>query len=141
MTNGKDVKDIAKKDNFDEDIFNEDYDEELDGDIDDEEDDDKPNSSSDMNCRENVIEFLKGEKTITVTFSQRKYITKVKNMAKQYPNQVEILAENEDGSLCAHLPLNALHLYISKKREISEDEREQMRKRMKRMWSKKNSSI
>lgn len=124
MSNRKDMRGIVK-DNLDEDILDEDA-------------DDKSNSSSDMNCRENVIEFLKGEQTITVTFSQRKYITKVKKMAKQYPDQVEIVAENEDGSLCAHLPLKALHLYISKKREISEDEREQMRKRMKeRMWNKK----
>lgn len=135
MADEKNIKNVDE-DDFDEDILDEDYGEEDDEMEDDETD--KPNSSSDMNCRDNVIEFLKGQQTMTVTFSQRKYITKIKKMAKQYPDQVEILAENDDGSICAHLPLRALHLYISKKREISDEEREQMRSRMKeRMWNKK----
>jgi hypothetical protein len=33
-------------------------------------------------------------------------------LAEKYPEDVEIVAENRDGTICAHLPLKALHLTI-----------------------------
>ena len=42
--------------------------------------------------KENVIEFMKDAKTATVTFSQGRYITKIKNLAEKYPDKVEITA-------------------------------------------------
>ncbi len=60
---------------------------------------------------ENVIEWLTGQDRITVSLTQRKYITRVKNLASSYPNEVDFL-ENTDGSIIAHLPLKALKLSI-----------------------------
>lgn len=62
--------------------------------------------------KENVIEWLNNEDTISVTLYQVKYINKVKKLAIKYPDLVQILAENKDGSIFAHLPLKALKFNI-----------------------------
>ena len=62
--------------------------------------------------KENVIEWITNDKTITVSLTQKRYINRVKMLAEKHPEDVEIVAENADGSLCAHLPLKALHLFI-----------------------------
>lgn len=64
------------------------------------------------NVTENVIEWITGQHTVSVTLSQRKYITKVKKLAKTHPDEVQILEENKDGSIFAHLPLTAVKLNI-----------------------------
>lgn len=62
--------------------------------------------------RENSIEWVTGDDTITVTLTQRKYITKLRKIAAKWPSLVSILAENADGSILARLPLKALKLSI-----------------------------
>lgn len=62
--------------------------------------------------RENVIEWITGDDTITCTFTQRKYINKTQKMAIQMPEKVQIAAENPDGSIVCHMPLKALKLSI-----------------------------
>lgn len=86
--------------------------------------------------KENVIEWLNGQDHIGVTFNQRKFISKVKKLAEKYPDQVTILAENEDGSITANLPLKALKLSIIPARELGEDQKEIMRNRLKKARSK-----
>lgn len=76
---------------------------------------------------ENVIEWYTGNDTATVTFAQGKYKTKIRKLAEQYPNEVEIVAENKDGSLCAHVPLS--YIRIMRPRDVSEEERERLRQR------------
>lgn len=88
--------------------------------------------------KENCIEWLNGQDTISVTLSQGRYITKVKKLAKKYPDLVTILAENEDGSIFAHLPLKSLKLSIITPRELGEDEKEKMRDRLKKAMAIKN---
>lgn len=65
-----------------------------------------------MDLKDNHIEWFTGDDRMTVTLTQRKFINRVLNLAKKYGDQVEIVAENTDGSLCAHLPVKALHLMI-----------------------------
>jgi len=62
--------------------------------------------------KENVIEWITGDKRVTVSLTQKRFINRVKMLAEKYPEDVDIVAENTDGSLCAHLPLRALHLTI-----------------------------
>lgn len=80
--------------------------------------------------RENVIEWINGQDTIAVTLSQGRYISKVKKLAKRHPDQVKILHENEDGSIFAHLPIRALKLNLSAKRELSEEDRKKIGARL-----------
>lgn len=69
--------------------------------------------------RENAIEFITDADMATVTFSQKRYITKVLKLAERDP-KVEILEMPEDngGYLVAHIPLYTLK--IGAKRRVSE---------------------
>lgn len=73
------------------------------------------------NCIENVIEFIKDEKRATVTFSQGRYKSRIRKLAADHPEECRIIAENKDGSLCAHIPVSWVK--ISPPREISEEQR------------------
>lgn len=64
-----------------------------------------------MDYKENGIEWLTGQDRVTFSFSQKKYINKVKNLAKTHENEVDFV-ENEDGSITGHLPLKAVKLSI-----------------------------
>lgn len=90
-----------------------------------------------FSSHENVIEWLKNSKVATVTLSQGKYITKIKKLAKQYPNEVEILKENADGSVLCHIPTSYIKINNPPKREYTEEQRAVMAERLKNV--KKNS--
>ena len=77
--------------------------------------------------KENNIEWLNGQNTVTVTLSQGKFINKVKKLAENHKD-VEIVAENSDGSIFAHLPLKFIK--ISAPRQMTEEQKEQARKRL-----------
>lgn len=77
--------------------------------------------------KENNIEWLNGQQTVTVTLSQGRFINKVKKLAEQRED-VQIVAENSDGSICAHLPLSFIK--ISAPRQMTEEQREQARERL-----------
>ena len=62
--------------------------------------------------KENVIEWITGDKHISCTFTQKKYINKVRKLADKHPNLVPVFHENKDGSIFCHLPLKALKLYV-----------------------------
>lgn len=57
---------------------------------------------------ENAIEFIKHSERATVTFSQGRYISRIKKLAEKYPEECEIVAINkstgEGESICAHIP-------------------------------------
>lgn len=78
---------------------------------------------------ENVCEFLTNAKTMTVSFSQRRFISKVRELAEKFPDEVEIVAENEDGSIVAHMPVSALHLSIIRK-NITDEQRKAATERL-----------
>jgi len=73
---------------------------------------------------ENVIEWIDGQKTATVTLSSRRQITKVKKLAEKHPDLVQIDWENKDGSIVAHMPVSAIKFSIY---SVSEEERERRR--------------
>ena len=77
--------------------------------------------------RENCIEWVNGQKNVTVTLSQNKYINKVKKLAESN-SDVKIVRENSDGSILAHLPLKFIK--ISAPRQMTEEQREQARERL-----------
>ena len=62
--------------------------------------------------RENVIEWLNGDKMVMATLSQKKLINRLRRMSEKFPSCVEIVAENIDGSILARFPLSALHITI-----------------------------
>lgn len=74
-----------------------------------------------MECSENVIEWVKDAKRATLTLSQRRTISRVKRLAEKYPDKCQILAENKDGSIYAHIPVSWVR--INPERELTEEER------------------
>lgn len=83
-----------------------------------------------MDCysvQDNAIEFLRGERTATVTFSQGRYVTKIKKLAETHPEECQITAENPD-SIVAHIPVDWVK--ISPKRKVSEEQKNAARERL-----------
>ena len=76
--------------------------------------------------RENCIEWLNGQDRVTVTLSQGRLINKVKKLSEKY-KEVEIVRENKDGTLLAHLPLKFIK--ISASRQLTDEQREKARER------------
>lgn len=72
-------------------------------------------------CIENVIEFSKGQDNATVTLSQGRYKTRIRKLAKKYPEYCRIIAENKDGSLCAHIP--TAWIRINPVRQLTEEQK------------------
>ena len=58
--------------------------------------------------RENHIEWYSGADTMTLSLTQARYITRVRRILKKNPLLWEIVAENPDGSICAHISLRCL---------------------------------
>ena len=88
---------------------------------------------------ENVIEWLSGQDRVTVTFTQRKFVSRIKKLASEH-DEVEIIAENPDGSICAHLPLN--YIKVSAPRagnEMSPERKEQMAQILKEAREKRRN--
>lgn len=77
-------------------------------------------------CTENVVEWLKNEKQATLTLSQRRTISRVKKLAETHPKECQIMAENKDGSIYAHIPVSWIK--IGPPREMTEKQLEQARK-------------
>ena len=79
---------------------------------------------------ENCIEWISNQHSITCTFSQLKWVNKVKQLQNKHPDKVKIIAENEDGSIVAKMPIKALKLSIIE-RDLSEEKREELSKAFK----------
>lgn len=77
---------------------------------------------------ENVIEWVKDDNRATLSLSQRRTISRVKQLAEQYPEECQIVAENKDGSVYAHIPVSWVK--ISPPREMTETQLEQARKNL-----------
>lgn len=71
--------------------------------------------------QENMIEWITGQNRATLSLSQRRTITRVKKLAEQYPDEVQIVAENQDGSVCVHMPVN--YIRFNRPVELSEEEK------------------
>jgi hypothetical protein len=85
-------------------------------------------------CIENVIEFLENQERATVTFSQGRYKGRIRKLAEAYPAECQIIAENKDGSMCAHIPVAWIR--INPGMELTEEQREQRAETMRRNFQK-----
>ncbi|MBD5521217.1 MAG: hypothetical protein HDR03_08370 [Lachnospiraceae bacterium] len=79
---------------------------------------------------ENVIEFTKDSKRASVTFCQGRYKSRIKKLAADRPEECQIVAENTDGSLCAHIPV--AWIKINPTKQLSEEQRKEIAERFKR---------
>lgn len=89
-----------------------------------------------MENSENMIEFISGQRTATVTFTNQKHINRMKKLYEEREDEFKYFKENEDGSVCAKIPLKWIKVNAGalpgtgKKREMTEEQKEELRKRL-----------
>ena len=80
--------------------------------------------------RECAIEWLHGDKVAGVTAAPGSSLrNKIRKYANSHPEEVTILAENDDGSVYAHVP--ASWIRVSPPRKLSPEQIEIARERLK----------
>lgn len=87
--------------------------------------------------RENCIEWIEGDKRATVTTYRKSFIKKLKAISEESPEEVQIIKENKDGSICAHIPLYYLKISPKKKVVYTEEQRQEIRDRLQRAREEK----
>lgn len=93
-----------------------------------------------IEIQDNNIEWYTGDKTVTLSFTQKKYVSKILKYAKTYP-EIDVLAKNSDGSICAHIPLSWVKISPPRKgREFTQEEKEAATERLKIAREKKLKS-
>lgn len=72
---------------------------------------------------ESAIEWLRGDKIVTATFpSSTKECHRIKKYAKEYPDEVKISRQNQDGSIVARFPKKYLRITRPATRELTEEQ-------------------
>jgi hypothetical protein len=89
-----------------------------------------------MENNENMVEFISGTRSATVTFTNQKHINRMKKLYEERGSEFKYFVENEDGSICAKIPLKWIKvnpgsvLGTRAKREMTEDQKEALRQRL-----------
>lgn len=82
---------------------------------------------------ETAISRLQGDYYCSVFTAERKFISQIKELAEQYPNDVEIQYINDDGSIGARVPYDWFRFVKPPtKRNYTEEQRKAMKERMKK---------
>ena len=84
------------------------------------------------NNNENCIEFLSGERSPVVSFTNRKHINRIKKLYEERKDDFKYFHENTDGSICAKIPLKWIKLNPGSKngRVMTEEQKEAARVRL-----------
>lgn len=96
-----------------------------------------------MDNNENMIDFISGARTATVTFTNRKHISRIKKLYEERGDEFKYYHENEDGSVCAKLPLKWIKINAGSvpgtraKREMTEEQKQALRERLAKGRAKK----
>ena len=85
-----------------------------------------------MENSENMIEFISGARTATVTFTNQKHINRIKKLYEERKDDFKYFVENPDGSICAKLPLKWIKINAGSKegRVMTEEQKEAARIRL-----------
>ena len=95
-----------------------------------------------MENSENMIEFISGTRTATVTFTNQKHINRIKKLYEERKDEFKYLVENPDGSVCAQLPLKWIKINPGSKtgRVMTEEQKEAARIRLQKARENKNKN-
>lgn len=92
--------------------------------------------------KENCIEFMTGEKYCTVSLTNRRHINRIKKLYEERKNEFQYLKENQDGSICAKIPLRWLKINAgslnTERKELTEEEKRAFVERTQAARAKKN---
>lgn len=92
-----------------------------------------------MGSQENVIEFTTGSHTVTVTFTNHKYINRIKKLFEKRKDDFTYFVENIDGSVCAKFPLKWIRIQPGSKINhiMTEEQKEAARNRLRKYHDSK----
>ena len=84
------------------------------------------------NNNENCIEFLSGERSAVVSFTNRKHINRIKKLYEERKDAFKYFHENADGSICAKIPIKWIKINSGSKtgRVMTEEQKEAARIRL-----------
>ena len=93
------------------------------------------------NNNENCIEFLSGERSAVVSFTNKKHINRIKKLYEERKDDFKYFHENTDGSICAKIPLKWIKLNPGSKngRLMTEEQKEDARIRLANARNKKGN--
>lgn len=77
-----------------------------------------------MDNTENMIDFISGRRTATVSFTNRKHINRIKEIYADRSEEFKFYHENEDGSVCATIPLKWIKINPGSKPDPDKPKRE-----------------
>lgn len=87
---------------------------------------------------ETAIDRVTGDDFCSVYTDEKKYIRQLKKFAEDYPKDVEIIKENFDGSVLAHVPYEWFRfIKPPTKRNLTEEQRRNVAERMKKARAQK----
>lgn len=82
---------------------------------------------------ETSIERIQSTDYCTVFTAEKKFINSLNHLKEQYPDEVQILTINEDGSMVAHAPYSWFRfIKPPAKREYTDEQKQAMAERMAR---------
>lgn len=95
-----------------------------------------------MENSENMIEFISGTITATVTFTNQKHINRIKKLYEERKDDFKYFKENSDGSICAKLPLKWIKINAGSKkgRVMTEEQKEAARIRLQKARENKSNN-
>ena len=83
-----------------------------------------------------AIEWIKGRDYAGVTVPSGTALkSKLMRYADERPDEVKLMAENNDGSAFFHIPIN--YIKISPPRKVSDEQRKAAGERFRKMWEEK----
>lgn len=80
--------------------------------------------------RETCFEFVDIDDIACFSSSDYRWIKRIKKLTEEYPNEVKLIAENEDGSITIHCPKSWFKVRPPVKRNYTEEQRQAAAERM-----------
>ena len=85
-----------------------------------------------MENNENMIEFISGQRSITVTLTYPPDIKKIQKLHEERPNDFNYYVENDDGSICFKVPKKWLKIRPPRTRNLTDEQRQELAERLKK---------
>jgi len=80
--------------------------------------------------QDNTIEFLRNAKIAVATFSQGKFISKMKKYKEDYPDDVEIVPVKDSNVIVCRFPAKWVKVSPPRKIEMDDEKRSEIRDRL-----------
>lgn len=93
--------------------------------------------NSDYLFRETDIDHVNGIEHCNITTSDKAVKNRLANLAKKYPDQCVLIADNDDSSVWYHVPWKWICIRPPVKKNISEERRKELSEMMRNMRSNK----